>query len=51
MFSRRSSIGQTLIKIPKSDVNGKSCQNIKLKCGEKKNSARENVDHSMLFLY
>ena len=31
MFSRRSSVDQTLTKIQKSDVDGKSCQNIELK--------------------
>ena len=32
----RSSVGETLIKIEKSDVDGKSCQNMKLKGGEQK---------------
>ena len=37
MFSRRSSIGQILVKIPKSDREGKSCQNMKLKGGGNRN--------------
>ena len=36
---------QTLIKIQNSDVDGKSCQNMKLKGGENRNFARENFDH------
>ena len=32
----RSSVGETLIKIENSDVDGKSCQNMKLKWGEQK---------------
>ena len=46
-----SSIGQTFKKIQKSDVDGKSCQNMKLKGGENRNFARENFDHSLLLLY
>ena len=38
-------MGQTLIKIQNGDVDGKSCQNMKLKGGENRNFARENFDH------
>ena len=42
MFSRRSCIGQTIMKIKKSDVDGKSCQNMKLKGGKNINFGPEN---------